>query len=71
MERWFRSRKSECLEYMIFFERESLGDAVCEYVEYHHAERNHQELGNELIEPGEDVGFAAGKIAYREGLVAC
>ena len=56
---------------MIFFGRESLGDAVREYVEHDHAERNHQEVGNELIEPGEDVGFTAGKIAYREGLVAC
>ena len=53
---------------MIFFGRESLGDAVREYVEHDHAERNHQEVGNELIEPGEDVGFTAGKIAYREGL---
>ena len=28
-------------------------------------------LGNELIEPGEDLGFSAGHIACRERLGAC
>jgi hypothetical protein len=50
MERWFRSLKSECLERMIFFGRKSLENAVREYVEQYHAERNHQGLANELIE---------------------
>ena len=50
MERWFRSLKSECLERMIFFGRKSLENAVREYVEHYHAERNHQGLANELIE---------------------
>ena len=68
MERWFRSLKSECLERMIFFGQKSLERAVREYVEHYHAERNHQGLGNQLIEPGGDVGSASGHIECRERL---
>jgi len=71
MERWFRSLKSECLDRMIFFRRKSLEDAVCEYVEHYHAESNHHGQRNERIEPGEDLGFSAGHIGYRERLGAC
>ena len=35
---------------------------------FYHAERNHQGLDNELIEPGEEVGAVAGKIECRERL---
>ena len=59
---------SECLDRMIFFGRQSLERAVTEYVEHYHAERNHQGLGNELIEPDEEVGSVAGKIECRERL---
>ena len=38
------------------------------YVEQHPAERNHQRLGNELFEPGEDAGSVAGRIECRERL---
>ena len=68
MERWFRSLKSECLDRMIFFRRRSLELAVAEYVAHYHAERNHQGLGNELIEPDEEVGSVTGKIECRERL---
>ena len=68
MERWFRSLKSECLDRMIFFGRKSLENAVQEYVEHDHAERNHQRLGNELIEPHQDAGSVAGRIECRERL---
>ena len=51
---------------MIFFGRKSLENAVREYVEHYHAERNHQGLGNELIEPSDDAGAVAGKIECRE-----
>ena len=53
---------------MIFFGRKSLENAVREYVENYHAERNHQGLGNELIEPNEDVDVVAGRIQCRERL---
>jgi hypothetical protein len=34
----------------------------------HHAERNHQALGNRLIDPGDEVGRTTGEIACRERL---
>ncbi len=68
MERWFRSLRSECLNRMIFFGRKSLQTAVQEYVEHCHAERNHQGLGNELIEPNDNVGAVAGTIECLERL---
>ncbi|MEO2019078.1 MAG: integrase core domain-containing protein [Fuerstiella sp.] len=68
MERWFRSLKSECLDRMIFFGHKSLQNAVRDYIEHYHAERNHQGLGNDLIEPSEDAASAAGRIECRERL---
>ena len=68
MERWFRSLKSECLDRMIFFGRRSLGKAVREYVQHYYGERNHQGLGNKLVDSNQDVGAVAGKIECRERL---
>ncbi len=42
--------------------------AVEAYIEHYHAERNHQGLGNQLIEPGDEVGRVAGNIESRERL---
>jgi transposase InsO family protein len=66
MERWFRSLKSECLDRMIFFGERSLRNAVREYLAHYDAERNHQGLSNDLIDPDDGVG--AGKIACRQRL---
>ena len=71
MERWFRSLKSESLVRLIFFGKRSVERAVTEYIEHYHAERNHQGLENELIEPGETTGSENGTIECREGLVDC
>ena len=68
MERWFRSLKTECLDRMVFFERKSLENAVREYVEHYHTERNHQGLENELIGPSEDAASCHGRIECRERL---
>jgi putative transposase len=68
LERFMRSAKEECLERMIFFGERSLQVAVTEYLSHFHAERNHQRLGNRLIEPGEEVGRTAGEVACRERL---
>jgi len=51
---------------MIFFRESSLQVAVAEFLSDFHAERNHQGLGNRLIEPGEEVGVTAGDVACRE-----
>lgn len=61
-----RSLKSECLNRMIFFGETSLRDAMRQYLAHYHQERNHQGLGNRLIEPDFRVGESAGDIRCRE-----
>ncbi len=68
VERFFRSLKSETLDRMIFFSERSLRRAVTAYLEHYHAERNHQGLSNELIEPGPEVRAVVGQIECRERL---
>ena len=68
LERWFRSLKSECLDRMVFFGEAALRRALAAYVAHYHAERNHQGLDNQLIEPGEEVGQMAGTIHCRDRL---
>jgi putative transposase len=50
-ERWVRSVKEECLSKVILFGERSLRQALSEYVEHYHAERNHQGKGNILLFP--------------------
>ncbi|MFV1969097.1 MAG: hypothetical protein ACC628_27055 [Pirellulaceae bacterium] len=68
LERFMKSIKSEALERMIFFGEKSLRRAVAPYLEHDHAERNHQGLDNQILEPGDEVGAVAGKIECRERL---
>ncbi len=49
-ERFVRSIKSECLAQVIPLGERHLRRCVSEYVEHYHRERNHQGLGNELVE---------------------
>jgi len=56
LERFFGSLKSECLDKMIFFGERSLRNAVGEFVEHYHRERNHQRLANAIIDPGIEAG---------------
>ena len=50
-ERFVRSVKEECLDRMILFGEASLRRALREYVAHYHTERNHQGVGNRLLEP--------------------
>jgi len=68
IERFMRSVKDECLHRLVFFGETALLTAVREFVLHFHAERNHQGLGNRLIEPGEEVGRTAGEVVCRERL---
>ena len=68
LERYFRSLKDECLSRMIFFGEKSLRRAVTAFLENYHAERNHQGLDNQIIEPGDEVGSVTGTIESRERL---
>jgi transposase InsO family protein len=52
-ERFVRSIKDECLNRMIFFGERSLRTTTREYTAHYHRERNHQGIGNRLIEPGD------------------
>ncbi|MCH7667539.1 MAG: transposase, partial [Acidobacteria bacterium] len=49
-ERFVRSIKSECLAQIIPLGERHLREAVKEYTEHYHIERNHQGLDNKLIE---------------------
>ncbi|HJY85781.1 MAG TPA: hypothetical protein VKE24_02990, partial [Candidatus Acidoferrales bacterium] len=61
---WVRSVKEECLSKVILLGERCLRRALNEFVEYYHAERNHQGRGNVLLFPREtDV--------RREGPVPC
>ena len=68
IERFMRSIKSGCLSKMIFFGEKSLRRAIASYLEHYHVERNHQGLGNKIIDPGQDVGHGNGEIDCRKRL---
>ncbi|UCG88289.1 MAG: transposase [Gemmatimonadota bacterium] len=50
-ETFVRTIKESCLDRPIFFGEGSLRRAINEFVSYYHHERNHQGLGNRLIDP--------------------
>lgn len=67
-ERFVRSIKEEALDRMIFMGEASLRYAIRCYLNYYHAERNHQGLDNELIAPEPEVGQPTGRVKRREHL---
>jgi transposase InsO family protein len=67
-ERFMRSVKEECLERMIFFREKSPQAAVANFLNHYRAERNHQGIGNRLIEPGKEVGRTTGEVVCQERL---
>ena len=68
IERFMGSIKSECLDRMIFFNETQLRNAIREYLAHYHAERNHQGLENQIIDPPDDLGVASGSIVRRQRL---
>lgn len=68
LERFHLSIKSERLSRMIFFGEHSVRRAVSAYLFHYHDERNHQGLGNTLINLGEEVGQPESEIQCREQL---
>ena len=67
-ERFVRSVKSECLAKIIPLSERHLCKAVKEYTEHYHQERNHQGLGNELIEKRSIGPNVDGIVSCRERL---
>jgi putative transposase len=55
-ERFVRSIKHECLNRVIPLGERHLRRTIAEYVEHYHCERNHQGLGNALIDGAPVVG---------------
>jgi transposase InsO family protein len=66
-ERFVRSIKDECLSRMIFFGERSLRKAAREYTAHYHKERNHQGIGNRLIESGPASTLGALECVQRLG----
>jgi putative transposase len=67
-ERFVRSIKDECLDRMILFGEASLRRALREYVAQFHRERNHQGVGNQLLQPVATVSSTDEPIQCRERL---
>ena len=67
-ERFVRTIKEGCVNRMIFFGERSLRNAISEFVEFYHHKRNHQGLGNRIIDPQDEIGATDGPIKCRERL---
>ena len=67
-ERFVRSIKEECLSRMIFFGRASLRYAIAQYLNHYHRERNHQGLGNRLLQPITNTGELHDPVKRRQRL---
>ena len=67
-ERFVRTIKETCLDRIIFFGEVSLRKAINEFLVYYHHERNHQGLGNRLIDPQHEIGSVEGTVTCRERL---
>ena len=58
----------EALDQMIFMSEASLRYALHQSLSHYHAERNHQGLDNQLIEPDVGAGCRTGQVVRRERL---
>jgi len=67
-ERFVRTIKESCLDRMILLGEGSLRKTIREFVAHYHGERNHQGLGNRLINPDESHVGNNGAIRRRERL---
>jgi transposase InsO family protein len=68
-ERWIRSLRSECLSHIIPLGERHLRNLISEYLAHYHGERNHQGLGNRLIEPlVANTNLGEGRVRRRERL---
>jgi len=67
-ERFVRSIKEECLNQMVLLGERHLRTTVCQYVEHYHLERNHQGLGNALVEAPEPHAITGSPVLRRKRL---
>ena len=67
-ERFVRSIKAECLAQIIPLGERHLRNAVREYAEHYHVERNHQGIDNKLIDDQQSMTSMSGDIERSERL---
>jgi transposase InsO family protein len=67
-ERFVRTIKESCLEWMILFGESSVRKATAEFMAHYHSERNHQGLANALICPEPEHAGGEGEVQRRERL---
>jgi hypothetical protein len=67
-ERFVRSIKESCLDQMIFFGEDAVGNSIREFITHYHMERNHQGLQNRLIVPMEMSNIGTTVVKKRERL---
>jgi putative transposase len=66
-ERWIRSLREECLSRVIPLGEKHLRRTIASYAEHYHLERNHQGLGNRLIDPiAANTNSGEGRIRRRQ-----
>ena len=66
--RFVRTIKESCLDNMILFGESALREAVFQFVEHYHQERNHQGLENKIIRPEFAEFPAEGSVHRRKRL---
>jgi len=74
VERFVRSIREDCLNHVVLLGEGHLRTVVREYVAHYHAERNHQGIGNALIESATRTPTTSGKVRRRRrlgGLLSC
>jgi len=67
-ERFVRSVKSECLIQMVFLGQASLRHAITHYMTHYHCERNHQGVGNRLLQETAGLSGGSGPVCRRQRL---
>jgi putative transposase len=65
-DRFVRSVRDECLSKVIPLGEKHLRELLREFLAHYHGERNHQGLGNRLIEPPNDNTTTSGRIVHRK-----
>jgi transposase InsO family protein len=70
-ERFVRTIKESCMDRIIMVGEASLRRALSEFAEHYHRERNHQGLGNRLIEPLRSSRTTTAPLCVESGSAAC
>ena len=67
-ERFVLSIRNECLDRLVLLGEAHLRQAIQQYVDHYHRERNHQGLGNRLILPAHEPVNTNGSVRNRSRL---